>query len=164
VTRQTEQARADLIGAPVRVVGLGRHYSVELRGVTEKNADGADRQELLNACSVGEELNFVSGGTGRNGTDPLKILRKSGEELGFVPAHGEVADRLREGRQFRLKLAKVYPYRGQDGKHGAVLDFEEVKEAPVDMGGAGLDTKWIVLIGIAVLLVAVGAAKFFGLF
>jgi hypothetical protein len=164
VTRQTEQARADLTGPPVRVVGLGRHYSVELRGVTEKNSDGADRQELLSACSVGEELDLVRSGHGHNGTDPLKILRKSGEELGFVPPHTEVADKLAEGRKFRVKLAKVYPYRGQDGKRGAVLDFEEVKEAPVDTGGAGLDTKWIVLIGIAVLLVGVGAAKLLGLF
>jgi hypothetical protein len=75
-----------------------------------------------------------------------------------------VADRLREGRKFRVKLAKVYPYRGQEGKQGAVLDFEEVSEAPIHSGGAGLDTKWIVLIGIVVLLLVVGAAKFLGLF
>lgn len=166
MTRQTDQSRADLIGPPIRVVGLGRHHSVELRGVTDQNADGTDRQTLLRTCSVGEELKFAPSDAERNSTEALRILRKSGEELGFVPPHTEVIDKLREGRKFRVKLAKVYPYRGHghDGKQGAVLDFEEVSEAPAVASGGGLDTKWIVLIGIVALLLVAGAAKLLGFF
>jgi len=163
VTRQTEQARAELLGAPTRVVGVGRHHSVELRGVTEQNADGADRQKILRACTVGEELELEAS-SNRNGAEPLMILRKSGEQLGFVTPHTEVADKLGEGHKFRVKLAKLYPYRGHEGAQGAVLDFEEVNEVPIGPAKSGLESIWIVLIGIAILLMAAGAAKLLGFF
>jgi hypothetical protein len=146
------------------MVGVGRHYSVELRGVTEQNADGADRQKILRACTVGEELELEAPSSNRNGAEPLKILRKSGEQLGFVTPHTEVANKLGEGRKFRVKLAKLYPYRGHEGAQGAVLDFEEVNEVPTGPAKSGLETIWIVLIGIAILLVAAGAAKLLGFF
>jgi hypothetical protein len=153
-----------LLGAPTRVVGLGRHHSVELRGVTEQNMDGVHRQKILRACTVGEELKLEAGSNNRDGTEPLRILRKSGEQLGFVTPHTEVANKLGEGRKFRVKLAKLYPYRGHEGAHGAVLDFEEVNEVPIGPEKTGLQTTWIVLIGIAILLVAAGAAKLLGFF
>ncbi len=146
------------------MVGVGRHYSVELRGVTEQNADGADRQRILRTCIVGEELKLEASDDNRDGAEPLKIIRKSGEQLGFVTPHTEVAGKLAEGRKFRVKLAKLYPYRGHEGAHGAVLDFEEVNEVPIGPAKSGLETIWIVLIGIAILLVAAGAAKLLGFF
>ena len=152
-----------MLGAPTRVVGLGRHHSVELRGVTEQNADGADRQKILRACTVGEELRLEISRDDRNGTEPLRILRKSGEQLGFVTLHTDVADKLAEGRKFRVKLAKLYPYRGHEGAHGAVLDFEEVNEVPIGPQKSGLTIIWIVLIGIVTLVIAAVAARLFGL-
>ena len=163
MTRQSE-ARADYVGGPPRVVGLGRHYSVELRGVTEKNPDGADRQEILRACNVGEEFALENISNHRPSVESLKISRKSGEQLGYVAPHTELAAKLAEGRKFRVKLSKLYPHRGQAGKQGAVLDFEEVNEVPATEDKPGLETKWIVIIGIGVLLVAAGAAKLLGLF
>ena len=164
MTRHTEQARADLLGSPVRVVGLGRHHSVELRGVTEQNDDGVDRQEILRACKVGEELTLARGTNHSGNPESLRILRKSGVELGFVTPHTEVAQKLEEGRKFRVKLAKIYPYRGHGGMQGAVLDFEEVSIFPVRAEGTGLATKWIVVIGIVTLLIAGVAAKLLGIF
>jgi hypothetical protein len=137
---------------------------VELRGVTEQNADGVHRQKILRACTVGEELKLEAGSNNRDDAEFLKILRKSGEQLGYVTPHTEVADKLAEGRKFRVKLAKLYPYRGHEGAHGAVLDFEEVNELPIGPEKTGLRTTWIVLIGIAILLVAAGAAKLLGFF
>jgi len=162
VTRQTEQARADLLGPRTRVVGLGRHYSVELRGVTERNADGTHRQKILRACTVGEELKLEVSRNVLDGGEPLRILRKSGEQLGFVTPHTDVASRLGEGHKFRVKLAKVYPYRGHEGAHGAVLDFEEVHEVPIGPRRSGRNTIWIILIGIVTLLLAAAAAKLLG--
>ncbi len=146
------------------MVGLGRHHSVELRGVTEQNADGVHRQKILRACTVGEELKLEISRDDRNGAELLRILRKSDEQLGFVTLHTDVADKLAEGRKFRVKLAKLYPYRGHEGAHGAVLDFEEVNEVPIGPEKTGLGTIWIVLIGIAILLAAAGAAKLLGFF
>jgi hypothetical protein len=163
VTRRTDEFTAGRLAPSIRVVGLGRHYAVELRGVTEQNSDGADRQDVLRACITGEELNLVGSSNHRRNPEPLKILRKSGEELGFVTLHSEVASKLSDGRKFRVKLAKVYPYRGHGhgGKQGAVLDFEEVEEIPSEQK-PGLSPKWIVVIGIAALLAAAGAAKLLG--
>lgn len=163
MTRRTEQARADHLADPIRAIGLGRHYSIELRGVTDHNADGADRQEILRACSIGEELQLETGTNDHAAAEYLKVLRKSGEQLGCVAPHTELADKLGEGRKFRVKLVKLYPYRGQEGKQGAILDFDEVNEVPVSATKPGLDAKWIVLIGIVTLLVAIGAAKLLGL-
>ncbi len=146
------------------MVGLGRHYSVELRGVTDKNEDGADRQDILRACAVGEELLLESSTNHRPAAETLKISRKTGQQLGYVAPITDLARKLSEGRKFRVKLQKVYPHRGQAGKQGAVLDFEEVQEVPLVEERPGLETKWIVIIGIGVLLVAAGAAKLLGLF
>jgi len=144
------------------VVGLGRHHSVELRGVTEQNADGVHRQKILRACTVGEELKLEASSNNRDDAEFLKILRKSGEQLGFVTPHTEVADKLAEGRKFRVKLAKLYPYRGHEGAKGAVLDFEEVNEFPIGPRRPGSNITWIVLIGIVTLLLAAAAAKLLG--
>ena len=164
MTRQTDQARADLLGPPTRVVGLGRHYTVELRGVTEQNDDGTERQQVLRACSIGEELQLDINLHRRDGADPLKIRRKSGEQLGFVTPVSDVTDKLVEGRIFRVKLSKVYPHRGHAGTYGAVLDFEEVRVIPLAGRRPGLEMKWIVLIGFVAILVGVGAAKLLGIF
>ena len=162
MTRQTEQARADLLGPRTRVVGLGRHHSVELRGVTEQNADGVHRQKILRACTIGEELKLEVSRDNRDGAEPLRILRKSGEQVGFVSPHPDVAEKLGQGHKFRVKLAKVYPYRGHEGAHGAVLDFEEVHEVPIAAQKSGPTIIWIVLIGIVTLLLAAAAAKLLG--
>lgn len=143
---------------------MGRHYTVELRGVTEQNDDGTERQQVLRGCGIGEELHLDINLTRRDGADPLKIRRKSGEQLGFVTPLTEVTDKLVEGRIFRVKLSKVYPHRGHAGTYGAVLDFEEVSIVPVAGASSGLEMKWIVLIGIVALLVGVGAAKLLGIF
>lgn len=143
---------------------MGRHYTVELRGVTEQNDDGTERQQVLRACGIGEELHLDINLKRRDGADPLKIRRRSGEQLGFVTPLTEVTDKLVEGRSFRVKLSKVYPHRGHAGTYGAVLDFEEVRIVPIAGGSSGLEMKWIVLIGIAALLVGVGAAKLLGIF
>jgi hypothetical protein len=164
VTRQTEQSRTDLLGPPTRVIGSGRHYTVELRGVTDQNDDGTDRQSILRTCSIGEELQLDISRNNRDGREPLKIRRRTGEELGYVTPLAEVTTKLEEGRKFRVKLAKLYPFRAGAGQKGAVLDFEEVRIVQPGNNNSGLDTKWIVLIGIAVLLLAAGAAKLLGFF
>jgi hypothetical protein len=162
VTRQTEQARTESLGPRTRVVGLGRHHSVELRGVTEQNADGVHRQNILRTCIVGEELRLEISRDNRDGAEPLRILRKSGEQVGFVTPHTDVAEKLGEGRKFRVKIAKLYPYRGHEGAKGAVLDFEEVNEFPIGPRRSESNTMWIVLIGIVTLLLAAAAAKLLG--
>jgi hypothetical protein len=146
------------------MVGLGRHYTVELRGVTEQNDDGTERQQVLRACGIGEELQLDVSLNRRDGADPLKIRRKSGEQLGFVTPLTEVTDKLVEGRIFRVKLSKVYPHRGHAGTYGAVLDFEEVRMVAAARGSSGIEMKWIVVIGIVALLAGVGAAKLLGIF
>jgi hypothetical protein len=164
VTRQTEQSRADLLGPPARVIGSGRHYTVELRGVTDQNDDGTDRQAILRTCSIGEELQLDVSRNNRDGREPLKIRRRTGEELGFVTPLADVLGGIEQGRKFRVKLAKFYPHRAAAGQKGVVLDFEEVRIVQPSKSNSGLDTKWIVLIGIAVLLLAAGAAKLLGFF
>jgi hypothetical protein len=162
VPRRTDLAAG--LTESTRLVGLGRHYSVELRGVTEQNADGTDRQEVLHGCVIGEELHLIGSTNHHADRESLKICKKSGLQLGFVTPHTEVASKLVEGRKFRVKLSKLYPHRGHAGAHGAVLDFEEVEEVLVEQPGSGLGAKWIVIIAIGVIAIAAVVAKVLGVF
>ena len=137
---------------------------MELRGVTDQNADGTDRQDILRGCTVGEELDLIGSLNHHANSESLKICKRSGVQLGFVTPHTEVASKLGAGRRFRVKLAKLYPHRGREGAHGAVLDFEEMDEVPVERPSSGLGAKWIVIIVIGVLAIAAVAAKLLGFF
>jgi len=57
-------------------------------GVTHKNADGSNRQDIIIACSEGERLELVPEPDNPHSKDrtAVKVCRRNGAQLGYIPA------------------------------------------------------------------------------
>ena len=65
----------------------GASFFTKVAGVTHRNNNRTSRQSLIARCSVGEEL--ILEREPDNAVDPnaIKVCRRSGEQLGYIPAH-----------------------------------------------------------------------------
>jgi hypothetical protein len=65
----------------------GSSFFTKIAGVTYHNEDRTSRQRIITQCRIGEEL--VLQREPDNPVDPkaIKILRVTGEQLGYIPAH-----------------------------------------------------------------------------
>jgi hypothetical protein len=87
-----------VIAVTASVSGYEQSFHTTIRGVTQRNADGADRQALLKALRPGEQLRLVR--EPRNPYDKyaVGVFKASGEQLGYVPAGDKrLADHIDRG-------------------------------------------------------------------
>jgi hypothetical protein len=88
----------------------GSSFFTKVAGVTYRNKDGKSRQRLISQCRVGEEL--VLKREPDNPADPnaIKVLRVTGEQLGYVPAHvaaSGLASDLDSGERCKCRVASL---------------------------------------------------------
>lgn len=91
-----------------------RSFYTKVAGVTFANDDGSRRQKIIPRCGVGESLRLV-----RYPDDPfdpgaIAVLRRSGEQLGFIPAHvsrggdpSGLAAQMDEGAAYKCRVANI---------------------------------------------------------
>jgi HIRAN domain len=70
----------------VEFKGYEQSFRTMIAGVTKQNTDGTDRQALIKALSLGEELRLVREPSNPYDRYAVAVLRASGEQLGYVPA------------------------------------------------------------------------------
>jgi hypothetical protein len=119
---------ARLVGSPPRpreVSSSGnRVFYEQVHGIKFKNTDGTSRQEIIKDCREGEELALVP--EPDNPFDPgaVKVCRKNGEQLGYWPADGRMANDLALGWTYRVTIDEIYPFEENHRKHGVKLRVE----------------------------------------
>ncbi|HEV2382685.1 MAG TPA: HIRAN domain-containing protein [Terriglobia bacterium] len=105
-----------------------RLFYKKLAGITFKNQDGSSRQKVIQHCRVGEELVLVLEPTNPYDADAIKVCRANGEQLGYWPADGRMADSLRTGWTYRATVDRLYPFVDDYGRRkpgvGVVLQVE----------------------------------------
>jgi hypothetical protein len=62
-------------------------FHTKIRGVTFRNEDRKSRQRLIARCRVGEKLVLEREPDNCRDPNAIKVLRMSGEQLGYIPAH-----------------------------------------------------------------------------
>ena len=91
-----------------------RHLLTKVVGVTDPNADGSSRQEVLALCSPGEKLDLVHDAGNPKHPGTIEVRRTTGEQLGYL--NDTLADEVaaRQARGWRA-AGYLVDITGEDG-------------------------------------------------
>lgn len=109
-----------------------RAFYLQVHGITHRNDDGSSRQRIIRECAVGEELELVPEPDNPYDSDAIKVCRKTGEQLGYLPS-GDGFRFTHEGdlSEYRVTVAEVYTFEDTPGRHGCKLRIAVLKETTV---------------------------------
>jgi hypothetical protein len=93
----------------------GSSFFTKIAGVTHRNKDRRSRQRLIAQCHVGEEL--VLEREPDNPVDPnaIRVLRVTGEQLGYIPAHVAASGLARDLDRGERPKCRIVDLTGGDG-------------------------------------------------
>lgn len=110
-----------------------RHFFGQLAGESYRNADGSDRQAVIQKCDVGELLVLEHEPDNPHDINAIRVLRESGEQIGYLSRHfaAEVVSRSARGWEYYAAVAGVGRSEGGYGPLGVSL-LIVVDDAPID--------------------------------
>jgi hypothetical protein len=97
-----EQHRTPKYGNPLKP------FHTKLSGVTHKNEDGMNRQNILKRCHTGEKLNLIHYPVPQD-HNAVKVLRQNGEQIGWLNSilAAEIAPRLDRGSRVDAVISAI---------------------------------------------------------
>ena len=107
-----------------------RHWHTKVVGVTHRNDDGTDRQEILRRCSTGEGLVLEHQEDNPVDSKAVAAKRINGEQLGFLPqelAH-EIVSKAGRGYEFAATVTDLTGGKGSKLTRGAnvcIFQYED---------------------------------------
>ena len=114
---------------------LNRPFYKHVLAINHINPDGKSRQEIISNCRKDEELVLVPEPDNHHDPGAVKVCRKNGEQIGYLPADsGRMAHDLETGWIFRTTIDDIYPFEENPRKHGVRLRLEVLTR------GNGLET------------------------
>lgn len=125
----------EALGAEGIAAAAGSSFFTKIAGVTHRNKDRKSRQRLIAQCLVGEEL--VLEREPDNAVDPnaIKVLRVTGEQLGYIPAHVAASGLARDLDRGGRPKCRIVNLTGGDGLTRGVNI--EIGESPEDSHPSG---------------------------
>ncbi len=80
-----------------------------LEGVTDTNADGTDRQDVIGSCILGERLRLEREHPAGDEEARVRISRQDGDVIGYLPASAaaDVANALHRGQRAEGAIAEI---------------------------------------------------------
>ncbi len=101
----------------VTLTGATQTYKTTVAGVTFANADGTNRQDLLQALSTGAQLRLVREPTNPHDRYAVAVYNANGQRLGYVPAgDAKLASHLDSGGSAAATVVAVVGGGGLLGK------------------------------------------------
>ena len=81
----------------------------KIRGVTHRNGDGSERQEILSRCSEGEKLFLHRDYDNPEDNNAVVVRRMNGEKLGYLSRSvaEDVAPKLDSGERLKAKIENL---------------------------------------------------------
>ena len=110
-----------------------RHLFTQVAGESHRNADGSDRQAIIQHCRVGELLALEHEPDNSHDINAIRVLRRSREQIGYLTRDfaGEVVSRSAKGWRFHAVVAGV-GRAGGAGPYGVALLIVVEKEVAND--------------------------------
>ena len=98
------------------------HFFGQLAGESYHNADGSDRQAIIQKCDVGELLVLEHEPDNPHDINAIRVLRQNGEQIGYLEREfaGEVVSRSAKGWRYRAVIAGLGRSR-RSGLYGVSL-------------------------------------------
>lgn len=86
-----------------------RHFFMSVAGETFRNADGSDRQAIIQRCRVGDPMRLEHEPTNSHDENAIRVLRWNREQVGYLPAEvaAEIVDDSRRGATYHAIVALV---------------------------------------------------------
>lgn len=107
--------------------GSARHFHLAVHGESFENPDGTSRQEIIRHCAVGEAVMLVPEPTNQFDRLAVKVCRRSGEQIGYLPMGHGLSTAIKAGRV----TAVIDAVRGGEGKkqsRGVVLRVARIMD------------------------------------
>jgi hypothetical protein len=104
-----------------------RAFYQQVHGVKFKNDDGSSRQQIIKACSVGEELDLVPEPDNRYDSDAVKVCRQNGQQLGYLPSGNRMAQNGVLDNDYRVTIEEIYPFEEDPRMRGCRLRIGVLK-------------------------------------
>lgn len=85
-------------------------FFTKIAGVSHENSDGTFRQSIIKRCRPGEILRLVREPNNAHDANAVKVLRRNGEQLGYLPGHVVMTGLARDidrGTQFRVEIKDI---------------------------------------------------------
>lgn len=105
-----------------------REFLTEVHGIFHQNDDGSSRQKIIRDCRPGEEMKLVLEPDNKFDSDAIKICRLNGQQIGYWSGGDRMAGELRNGRECRVTIARIYEFEDRPGRpRGVELRIEVLK-------------------------------------
>jgi hypothetical protein len=95
------------------------HFHTKVVGVTFRNSDGTDRQELIARCRVSEPVQLIADPDNPVDADAVAVCRANGEQLGHLRAElaREIVNKSAMGWRYAVCISDLT---GGNGKNRGV--------------------------------------------
>jgi hypothetical protein len=97
------------------VAVAGSSFFTKIAGVTHRNKDRKSRQFLIAQCRVGEELILEREPGNPVDSNAIKVLRVTGEQLGYIPAHVAASGLAKDLDRGNWPKCRIVNLTGGDG-------------------------------------------------
>ncbi len=91
--------------------GRGRGcFLTKIKGISRRNEDGSNRQYIARACDEGEVLFLVREPTNPADFNAIKVLRRDGQQLGYLPrgvAGSGLAQEMDSGQPLSCSILEI---------------------------------------------------------
>ena len=85
-------------------------FFTKIAGVSHENSDGTSRQSVIKRCRPGDVLRLVREPNNPHDANAVKVLRRNGEQLGYLPRHVVMTGLARDidrGTHFRVEVKDI---------------------------------------------------------
>jgi hypothetical protein len=93
----------------------GSSFFTKIAGVTHRNKNRTSRQRLIAQCRVGEELALEREPDNPVDPDAIRVLRVTGEQLGYIPAHVAASGLAKDLDRGERPKCRIVNLTGGDG-------------------------------------------------
>jgi hypothetical protein len=108
-----------------------RRFYMQVHGIFHKNDDGSSRQKIIKSCTVGEEIDLIPEPENSFDTDAVKVCRKNGEQLGYLPSAHRLAKNGELVADYRVTVEEIYSLEDKPRSRGCRMQIGVLKR-PLD--------------------------------
>jgi hypothetical protein len=108
----------DMSSVSISISAEKRHFFLGVHGIFHQNSDGSNRQSIIRQCLPGEELDLFPEPDNAYDADAIKVCRKNGDQLGYLPAGSRMNDDL---DKYRVTIAYVTELEDKPGKYECTM-------------------------------------------
>lgn len=86
---------------------MANSFSVSIRGVSHKNNDGTNRQEIIKDLKIGQTVNLIADPMNKYDRNAVAVFTTTGIQIGFLPSDARDSSSLLRGEPIFATIQKL---------------------------------------------------------